>query len=98
MTMRGAGRALRAVREGFHRHDKSALPALDPDGPPRVGAHVKLQLNLHMPMPCAAYPDEDTTWLAMAGHVRDVLGPDRVRVADLVSTTDRAPRAFEGEW
>jgi len=91
-------RALRAVREGFHRHDKSPFPALDPSGVSSVGAHVKLQLNLHFPMDCAAYPDEETTWLAMAGQVREILGPDRVRVDGLVSTTDRAPLAFEREW
>ena len=59
---------------------------------------MKLQLNLHFPMACAAYPEEETTWLAMGGQVREILGPDRVRVAGLVSTTDRAPLAFEGEW
>ena len=93
-----SGFALRAVREGFHRHDKAGVPALDPIGAPTSRAHVKLQLNLHVPMTCADYPDEETTWLAMAGQVREVLAPDRVRVTGLVTTTDHAPRGFAGEW
>lgn len=93
-----AGRAVRAVREGFHRHDKAPSPALDPSGAASVGAQVKLQLDLHFPMACAEDPDEETTWLALGGQVGEILGPDRVRVDGLVATTDRAPRAFAGAW
>jgi hypothetical protein len=59
---------------------------------------VKLQLNLHVPLESRANPGEGAVSLAMSGQVREILGPDRVRVGGLVSTTDRAPRVFEGEW
>ncbi|HVY46896.1 MAG TPA: hypothetical protein VHB21_13505 [Minicystis sp.] len=75
------------VREGLHRHDRAAAPVLGPEGAPRVGHQVKLQINLR----------EDGGWLAMGGTVRAVLGADAVE-AELVATTAGAPDAFDGTW
>jgi hypothetical protein len=86
-----------SVLEGFHRHDKAPEPALSPNGPPSVGQYVKVQINLKEPLACANYPGESSDWLAMGGKVETVLSPTRVRVA-LVATTDRYPRAFDGNW
>lgn len=75
------------VREGLHRHDRAAAPALWPDGDPRPGQHVKVQINLR----------EEGGWLAMGGTVRAVLGPDIVE-AHVVASTDQAPASFEGAF
>ncbi len=88
--------AIRTVVEGFHRHD-SVDRALSPDGPPRVGDAVKIQLTLAIPLACAEYPDETTTWLAMGGTIVEVVDPDRV-VAQVVASTERAPADFGGGW
>jgi hypothetical protein len=85
------------VREGLHRHDKAASPALPPNGAPAKGQQVKLQLNLREDLECAAYPGETMGFLALTGPVHAVHGPDTVE-ADLVATTDRAPKYFDGHW
>lgn len=76
-----------AVREGLHRHDKAASPALLPTGAPRKGNQLKVQINLR----------EGEGWLAMAGTVHTVVS-DNVVEADVVVSTDQAPPAFDGTW
>jgi len=88
--------ALRALVDGFHRHDLVDR-ALEPEGPPRPHSQIKLELQLAVPLPCADYPDETATWLAMGGQVTEILGLDRV-VAELVASTDRTPADFAGSW
>ena len=75
------------VREGLHRHDRAAAPALAPVGEAGVGQQVKVQLNLRVGGLC----------LAMTGPVRAVLGSAVVE-AEVVATTDRAPSEFDGTW
>lgn len=89
--------AVRTILEGFHRHDRAPYRALLPDEPPQNGFNVKLQLVLSSPLECDAYPGEYTESLAMGGTIVRVLGPDRV-LAEVVPTTDRAPRDFDGTW
>jgi hypothetical protein len=85
------------VREGLHRHDKAASPALAPTGQPRIGDHIKLQINLREGLECANYPGELMRWLAMGGTVSWIADSNTVE-ATLVPTTDRSPKYFEGEW
>lgn len=84
---RSIARMPHAIREGLHRHDRSADPALSPAGEPAVGRQVKLQFNLR----------DGEGWFAMGGHVTRVLGPDSVEV-NAWSTSDGAPKQFEGTW
>jgi hypothetical protein len=75
------------VREGLHRHDRCAEPALAPAGAPHVGDQVKIQINLR----------EDAGWLAMGGSVDTIVNANVVE-AEVVATTDSAPDSFNGHF
>jgi hypothetical protein len=92
-------RAIRVVRDGFHRHDKVArdAPFLRPDAPPRKGDGVKIQTNLFVPLPASIDLEEEVDWLALTGVGTEVINDDFV-IAEVEATTSLHPEDFHGGW
>lgn len=92
-------RAIRALRDGFHRHDKVSQEQLflPPDAAPEIGQAVKVQMNLVVPLASANEPDQEIDWLAMTGEVIEVIDDDCV-IASVIATTSLHPEDFSGAW